>query len=80
MTGVRALNIEDAKVAQAMANCADHVLVVADSSKVGKSASVQILEWDDTDELVTNSLPSSMREALVSHGVTVRCVKGQASV
>jgi DeoR/GlpR family transcriptional regulator of sugar metabolism len=69
--GTRANSVEDARVVNAMAERADTVIIVADSSKWGNLAQVQILDWADIDELATDWLPASARGALASAGVLV---------
>lgn len=69
--GIRATNIDDAKVARAMSDRAERVTVVADSSKLGNLAPVKILDWTAIDELVADRLPAHTATSLEAVGVEV---------
>lgn len=70
--GIRSNSLYDAEVARAMANHADRVIAVADSSKYGGLARVRVVGWEGIDDLITDSLPADARKAIQERNVRVR--------
>lgn len=70
--GLTEYNIEDTLVKRAMIDNADQVIVVADSSKLGKSCFATIAPLSVVDILVTDpDIPAEIHEQLTEEGVQV---------
>lgn len=64
-----------AEVGRAMAERADHVIVLADSSKLGRAGFVPIIPWDRIDVLITDGgAEAPIVDGLRQHGVEVQLV------
>jgi len=61
LAGALEASIEEADVKRAMATSAEHVVLAADSSKLGRRALAVGLEWDRVDLLVTELDPNDAR-------------------
>lgn len=62
----------EAAAKRAMIRVAHRVVVLADSSKIGREHTVRFAELDDIDVLVTDSgIAAKDRAALAKHGITV---------
>ncbi len=73
--GVTTLESEEASVAVTMLRQARQVIVVADSSKIGKVSPALICPVSAVHVLITDTgIPSEARDALVSRGIQVICV------
>ena len=71
--------IDEAAVKRAMVRCANYVVVVADSSKVGREEFVSFAPIDRVDALVTDAeLGAVDRKQLAEHGVEVVLAGGEA--
>lgn len=65
-------NDDEAAAKRAMAACADSVVVLADSSKVGQTHLCRVLGLDEVDTLVTDTdLDDESRAELTEHGLEV---------
>jgi DeoR/GlpR family transcriptional regulator of sugar metabolism len=65
-----------AEVGRAMAERADHVIVLADSSKLGRAGFVPIIPWDRIDVLITDGgAAASIVDDLRQGGVEVQVVQ-----
>jgi DeoR family transcriptional regulator, fructose operon transcriptional repressor len=74
--GLTVLNSLHADWKRKIINCADHVTLVADSTKFEKVALVQFASMTDVNELITdNKLADSAKESLENIGVKVRVTK-----
>ncbi|MFD1442019.1 DeoR/GlpR family DNA-binding transcription regulator [Lacticaseibacillus hegangensis] len=74
--GVSDSRDEEAEIKQAMAKSADKVVVLIDSSKVGKSNFFASLGFDQIDILITDkALPQSIADRLTSNDVHVIVAK-----
>jgi len=63
---------DEAAVKRAMVNCANYVVVLADSSKIGREEFVSFAPVDSVDVLVTDREVSAIdRTELANHGVEV---------
>lgn len=63
---------EEAAVKRAMVNCADRVVVVADSSKIGREEFLSFASLKNVDVLVTDSeIDADNHALLTAHGVEV---------
>jgi DeoR family transcriptional regulator, aga operon transcriptional repressor len=70
--GISTDNVLEVGLYRQMAQCADEVVVVADSSKVGHEQFQAILSFDEIDLLITDSgAPPSFVEALRGQGLAV---------
>jgi DeoR/GlpR family transcriptional regulator of sugar metabolism len=70
--GLTEYNVEDMLVKRAMIENADQVIVVADSSKLGKNCFATIAPLSVVDILVTDSgIPEEFRERLTGEGIQV---------
>ena len=65
--------VDDAHVAQVMAERSQLVIVLADSSKIGREARACGLAWKDVDIVVTDSAPVEFQEHLATHNVRLIC-------
>ncbi|WP_407270868.1 DeoR/GlpR family DNA-binding transcription regulator [Radiobacillus sp. PE A8.2] len=71
--GLTVLNSLHADWKRKIINCADHVTLVADSTKFEKVALIQFATMTDVDELITdNNLVDVAREKLENIGVNVK--------
>ncbi|MFC6825527.1 HTH-type transcriptional regulator GlpR [Halopelagius fulvigenes] len=71
--GLTTPNEDEARMKQLMVEKASRVVLVADTTKVGKRSFVQFAEVDDVDLFVTDGdLPTREREAFENEGMTVR--------
>ncbi len=65
----------EAAANKAIADCASTVIVVADSSKLGRRAFAQVCPMSSVAVLVTdNEAPDEMAEQFASQGIDVLCV------
>ncbi|SLJ61656.1 transcriptional regulator of sugar metabolism [Mycobacteroides abscessus subsp. abscessus] len=75
LTGAHGLStpdVDEAAVKRAMVASAHRVVVVADSSKIGREDFVRFAGIDDIDVLVTDSgIPDSVRNELTDSGIEV---------
>ena len=70
--GLTEYNVEDMLVKRAMIENADQVIVVTDSSKLGKNCFATIAPLSVVDILVTDSdIPEKIREQLTKEGIQV---------
>ncbi len=70
--GVMDFSLDEAQVARAMIEHADHVTVIADRSKVGRGAFGTVCTLDAIDRFVTDVRPGpAMTEALLQAGVEI---------
>ncbi|KAA0021900.1 DeoR/GlpR family DNA-binding transcription regulator [Antrihabitans cavernicola] len=70
--GLSTPDSEEAAVKRAMLDCAQHVVVVADSSKVGREHMISFGTIDRIDVLITDSdIHDAQRDELNEHGVEV---------
>lgn len=78
--GVTDYHYDEAHVKRAAARSAQRIIVVADSSKLGRVQLISIADLADLDTLVTDGPPEhpALRSAQ-SAGVTVICVQPPAS-
>lgn len=73
--GATTLEVEEATISRVMIRRARHVIVVADSSKLGQTSPAVICATAAVKTLVTDTdLPSEMAERLTAMGVEVICV------
>ncbi len=72
--GFTAHFLESADLVRKMADQADEVIVVSDSSKFAKSGFARILQFDEVDTLVTDDQLTSEFEEILTHA-DVRIVK-----
>ncbi|RKX44606.1 MAG: DeoR/GlpR transcriptional regulator [Verrucomicrobia bacterium] len=72
--GFTAHFLESADLVRKMADQADEVIVVSDSSKFAKSGFARILQFDEVDTLVTDGQLTSEFEEILTHA-DVRVVK-----
>lgn len=71
-TGVITATIEEARLTKAMMNVSNQIILLADSSKLGKTGLGHICDIKDIDILVTDSdIPERTRETLENMGVHV---------
>ena len=78
-TGVITAFLDEARLTQAMTEHAKSIVLLADSSKFGKTGFGKICELRDIDILVTDEgLPDSVRTKLEELGVHVIIARGQA--
>ncbi len=67
--------IEGAEIVRKMAGQADRVILVADSTKYGRTGFARVLPLSAIDELITDEeLPEEERKRIEKHGVEVVCV------
>jgi len=77
--GLSTPDSDEAAVKRAMVRCANYVVVVADSSKVGREEFVSFAPIDRVDALVTDAELSAVdRKQLTEHGVEVVLAGGEA--
>ena len=77
--GLSTPDSDEAAVKRAMVRCANYVVVVADSSKVGREEFVSFAPIDRVDALVTDAELSAVdRKQLAEHGVEVVLAGGEA--
>jgi DeoR/GlpR family transcriptional regulator of sugar metabolism len=69
--GVTCANLIEAETKRFMIKSANRVLLLADSSKSGRTALAHVCDWDEIDVLVTDRLSGEDREALSGLGVEV---------
>ena len=70
--GLSTPDSDEAAVKRAMVHCANYVVVVADSSKIGHEDLVSFAPIDAVDMLITDTEVSDAdRRALIAHGVEV---------
>lgn len=70
--GLTEYNLEDALVKRAMIDNADQVIVIADSSKMGKTCFASIAPLSVIDVLVTDSgIPPEFQQQLIDDGIEV---------
>lgn len=74
-SGTTTANILEAEVTQAMAQCADRVIVLADSSKIDQAGFTTVMSLRDVDVLITDSsAPPGFVAQVRQLGVDVRLV------
>ena len=70
--GLTEYNVEDMLVKKVMIDYADQVIVLADSSKLGKTCFAAIAPLSVVDILVTDSdIPEEVKQRLISEGIEV---------
>lgn len=70
--GLSTPDSDEAAVKRAMVRCADRVVVVADSSKIGRRHLLSFAPLDAVDVLVTDTdLDDTDRDRLTDHGIEV---------
>lgn len=70
--GLSTPDSEEAAVKRAMVQCANYVVVAADSSKVGREEFVSFAPLNSVDTLITDSeISDDDRDELIRHGVEV---------
>ena len=70
--GLSTPDSEEAAIKRAMVRCANYVVVVADSSKIGHEDFVSFAPIDAVDTLITDTeISDADRKALIAHGVEV---------
>lgn len=69
--GVTCSNMAEAETKCGMIQSAEHVCLLADSSKLGKVSFAGICGWDSVDVLITNKIEENARKAIEAHGVRV---------
>ncbi|MDF2825816.1 MAG: D-beta-D-heptose 1-phosphate adenosyltransferase [Mycobacterium sp.] len=70
--GLSTPDTEEAAVKRAMVRCANYVVVVCDSSKIGREEFVSFADIGDVDALVTdNEITAQAQNQLTEHGVEV---------
>jgi len=70
--GVMDFSLGEAQVARAMIGQADKLTVVADRSKIGRSAFARVCQLDAIDRIVTDAMPTGeMADAFLVAGVEV---------
>ncbi|MCH9708034.1 MAG: DeoR/GlpR family DNA-binding transcription regulator [Actinomycetia bacterium] len=76
--GLSTPDSDEAAVKRAMVRAADHVVVAADSSKVGREAFVSFAPISSVDTLITDADISAADSAeLAEQGIEVLCVEGE---
>jgi DeoR family fructose operon transcriptional repressor len=74
--GITAPNIDQAQVKQALVAAADEVILLADSSKLGKASFVKFADFSQVDLLITDDgVPEEILEELGRMGVNVEIAK-----
>lgn len=74
--GITAPNIDQAQVKQALVAAADEVILLADSSKLGKASFVKYADLSRVDLLITDDgIPQEMLDELEKMGVNVEIAK-----
>lgn len=77
--GLSTSDSDEAAVKRAMVRAADHVVVAADSSKVGREAFVSFAPISSVDTLITDAEISAADSAdLTEQGIEVICAGGQS--
>lgn len=70
--GLSTPDTEEAAVKRAMVRCANYVVVVSDSSKIGREEFVSFAALSEVDALITdNEIADDARAALTEHGLEV---------
>jgi DeoR/GlpR family transcriptional regulator of sugar metabolism len=69
--GVTCGNLVEAETKRAMIKRSSIVVLMADSSKIGKTSLAHVCDWPAVDYFVTDSIPDEERGALEEAGVTV---------
>jgi len=70
--GLSTPDSDEAAVKRAMVRCANYVVVVADSSKIGHEDFVSFAPINAVDTLITDTeINDADRKALIAHGVEV---------
>lgn len=73
--GSFASDMETARIAERMAACSNEVVVICDSSKIGRAGAVRYLKIDEIDQLITdNNADRSVVSQLANRKVKVRRV------
>ncbi|MCR5018459.1 MAG: DeoR/GlpR family DNA-binding transcription regulator [Bacteroidales bacterium] len=63
---------EEARLTCRMMSCADEIILLADSSKLGRIGFGRIAGWEELDTLITDSeIPTAVRSSIESLGVRV---------
>lgn len=76
-SGISDYSVEDSEIKRIMIGNADRVVVLCDSSKLGRRSAVAVCGLHEVDVLVTDEPPSaSTSAALSSHGVDVWLPRG----
>ena len=77
--GLSTPDSDEAAVKRAMVRCANYVVVVADSTKVGREEFISFAPIDNVDALVTDAeISPADRKQLTDHGVEVVLAGGEA--
>jgi DeoR family fructose operon transcriptional repressor len=72
--GLSTPDSEEAAIKRAMVRCANYVVVVADSSKVGREELHSFAPISSVDALITDTeIPDAARDELVGLGIEVTC-------
>lgn len=69
--GVTTVNLLEAEAKQAMIASAQYVCVLVDSTKYGEVKFAKVCQWEDVDELITDSADPKLVDALTRVGVKV---------
>jgi DeoR/GlpR family transcriptional regulator of sugar metabolism len=79
--GVMAYNLRDAAAKQAAQRSAARTVLIAESSKFGKTALARICSLDEVSILVTDTgLPAAVRDYCAEHDVELRIVDAEFDV
>jgi len=77
--GLSTPDSDEAAVKRAMVQAADHVVVAADSAKVGREAFVSFAPISSVDTLITDAgIPAADSAELTEQGIEVVCADGQS--
>ncbi|MBI3692392.1 MAG: D-beta-D-heptose 1-phosphate adenosyltransferase, partial [Mycolicibacterium aromaticivorans] len=77
--GLSTPDSEEAAVKRAMVRCANYVVVLADSSKIGREEFVSFASIDNVDALITDpEITAADRAALTERGVEVVLAGGES--
>jgi DeoR/GlpR family transcriptional regulator of sugar metabolism len=73
--GSFAADLETARISERMAVCAKRLVVIADSSKLGRPGAVRYAGFDQIDRLITDkAAPKQHLKTLRKRGIEVTCV------